>query len=46
MYLVPLNYDRFFKKKFSHTHIAKAFLEISIENVQFIIENAKRDSLF
>ena len=27
MYLAPLNYDRFFKKVFSHTHIAKAFLE-------------------
>ena len=27
MYLAPLNYDRFFKKVFSHTNIAKAFLE-------------------
>jgi len=27
MYLAPLNYDRFFKKVFSQTHIAKAFLE-------------------
>ncbi len=27
MYIAPLNYDRFFKKVFSHVHIAKAFLE-------------------
>lgn len=27
MYLAPLNYDRFFRKVFSHLHIAKAFLE-------------------
>ena len=27
MYLAPLNYDLFFKKVFSHLHIAKAFLE-------------------
>ena len=31
MYLAPLNYDRFFKKVFSHTHIAKAFLEDFLE---------------
>jgi hypothetical protein len=27
MYLAPLNYDRFFKRVFSHEHIAKRFLE-------------------
>lgn len=27
MYLAPLNYDRFFKKIFSDTEIAKSFLE-------------------
>ena len=27
MYLAPLNYDRFFKKVFSDTTIAKCFLE-------------------
>jgi len=27
MYLAPLNYDLFFKKVFSHLHIAKKFLE-------------------
>ena len=27
MYLAPLNYDRFFKKIFSDTKIAKQFLE-------------------
>jgi hypothetical protein len=27
MFLVPLNYDRFFKKAFSDEEIAKAFLE-------------------
>jgi hypothetical protein len=27
MYLAPLNYDRYFKKVFSDTRIAKRFLE-------------------
>ena len=27
MYLAPLNYDRYFKKVFSETRIAKRFLE-------------------
>lgn len=38
MYLAPLNYDRFFKKVFSHLHIAKAFLEdflgVEIEEIE------------
>ncbi len=40
MYLAPLNYDRFFKKVFSHTHIAKAFLEdflgVEIEEITLL----------
>ncbi len=40
MYLAPLNYDRFFKKVFSHTHIAKAFLEdfldVQIEEITLL----------
>lgn len=40
MYLAPLNYDRFFKKVFSHTHIAKAFLEdfldVTIEEITLL----------
>lgn len=40
MYLAPLNYDRFFKKVFSHTHIAKAFLEdfldVKIEEITLL----------
>jgi len=31
MYLAPLNYDRFFKKVFSHEKIAKQFLEDFLE---------------
>ncbi len=31
MYLAPLNYDRFFRKVFSHEHIAKQFLEDFLE---------------
>ncbi len=31
MYLAPLNYDRFFKKVFSHIKIAKQFLEDFLE---------------
>ncbi len=38
MYLAPLNYDRFFKKVFSHLHIAKAFLQdfldVEIEEIE------------
>ena len=44
MYLAPLNYDRFFKKVFSHVHIAKAFLEdflgVEIEEIK-PLERAK-----
>lgn len=40
MYLAPLNYDRFFRKVFSHTHIAKAFLEdfldVKIEEITLL----------
>jgi flagellar biosynthesis GTPase FlhF len=39
-YLAPLNYDRFFKKVFSHLDIAKQFLEdfleIKIQTIQFL----------
>lgn len=44
MYLAPLNYDRFFKKVFSHTHIAKAFLEdfLDVEITEItLLETAK-----
>ena len=52
MYLAPLNYDRFFKKVFSHTHIAKAFLEdfldvriteiTLLENAKYLTDDAAR----
>lgn len=42
MYLAPLNYDRFFRRVFSHLHIAKAFLEdfldVKIEEIE-LLEN-------
>lgn len=42
MYLAPLNYDRFFKRVFSHDHIAKRFLEdflqVEIEDFQKLSE--------
>ena len=38
MYLAPLNYDRFFKKVFSHLETAKAFIEdflgVNIESIE------------
>ncbi|MEO0042092.1 MAG: hypothetical protein RL329_1540 [Bacteroidota bacterium] len=41
-YLAPLNYDRFFKRVFSHDHIAKRFLEdflqVKIEEFQRLPE--------
>jgi predicted transposase YdaD len=47
MFLAPLNYDRFFKKVFSDTNIAKAFLEdfldVTIEEIDKL-ENTKRIS--
>jgi hypothetical protein len=40
MYLAPLNYDRYFKKVFSDTRIAKRFLEdffdVSIETIELL----------
>ena len=40
MYLAPLNYDRFFKKVFSETKIAKQFIEdflnIKIKEIKLI----------
>jgi hypothetical protein len=39
MYLAPLNYDRFFKRVFSHDHIAQRFLE---DLLQVKIEDFKR----
>lgn len=40
MYLAPLNYDRFFRRVFSHVHIAKAFLEdflsVEIEEIELL----------
>jgi hypothetical protein len=40
MYLAPINYDRFFKKVFSHLDIAQQFLEdfleVKITNIQFL----------
>jgi hypothetical protein len=43
MYLAPLNYDLFFKKVFSHLHIAKAFLEdfleTEVEEIKFAQTN-------
>ena len=40
MYLVPLNYDRYFKKVFSDLNIAKRFLEdffeVSIETIELL----------
>ncbi|MCP4107146.1 MAG: hypothetical protein GY749_16665 [Desulfobacteraceae bacterium] len=45
MYLAPLNYDRFFKKVFSDTEIAKKFLEdfldIEIESLETIAAKHK-----
>ncbi len=42
MYLAPLNYDRFFRRVFSHVHIAKAFLQdflgVEIEEIE-LLEN-------
>jgi hypothetical protein len=42
MYLAPLNYDRFFKRVFSHDHIAQRFLEdllqVKIEEFQKLPE--------
>lgn len=43
MYLAPLNYDRFFKKVFSHTNIAKRFLEdfldVQIQKIEILEQN-------
>ncbi len=40
MYLAPLNYDRFFKKVFSHKNIAQKFLEdvldVTINDIQLL----------
>ncbi|MBI4645731.1 MAG: hypothetical protein HY738_03800 [Bacteroidia bacterium] len=42
MYLAPLNYDRYFKKVFKDTGIAKRFLEdffdITIENIELLTQ--------
>ena len=39
MYLAPLNYDRFFKRVFSHDHIMQRFLE---DLLQVKIEDFKK----
>jgi len=45
MYLAPLNYDRYFKKVFKETDIAKKFLEdffdITIENIELLTQKHK-----
>jgi len=45
MYLAPLNYDRYFKKVFKETEIAKKFLEdffdISIESIELLTQKHK-----
>ena len=42
MYLAPLNYDRYFKKVFKDTQIAKRFLEdffdITIETIELLTQ--------
>lgn len=45
MYLAPLNYDRYFKKVFKETEIAKRFLEdffdIQIESIELLTQKHK-----
>ncbi len=45
MYLAPLNYDRFFKKVFSETKIAKRFIEdfldVKIEAIEPVLDKYK-----
>jgi len=45
MYLAPLNYDRYFKKVFKETEIAKKFLEdffdITIESIELLTQKHK-----